>query len=254
MRSLSHLCSKTTTTKYHTITTTTRSCLKKSSLKRAFATVIFILLSIAQPSFARDNVTLSNIDCLAIGNNCGACSVNLECGFCVTDQKCVQGGWNGPFNNPSICQDRWEYQFGQCFITHKIALISVSSALVGSSIGTDEERNPLLGGESVATHHFRRASFYNYNRNRPFERRGRTLSSGTANSTMQYGRNWRNTDEYMYGYGGPSMLWENDHNPPPTAVEDFSVGSQGNGNPGEWRRWEKKREELLAKYGKSSDA
>ncbi|CAG8531638.1 7228_t:CDS:2, partial [Ambispora leptoticha] len=217
----------------------------------------------------------SSIDCSAIGDSCGTCTVHLECGFCVKDQKCVQGGWNGPFKNPSICQeDRFEYQFGQCF-----TLISITSALVGilllllslclccclyrcccaatrsNHVGADEERNPLLGGESAATHHFRRASFYNYNRNRPFERRGRTLSTGTANSTMQYGRNWRNTDEYMYGYGGPSMLWENDHNPPPTTVEDFSIGSHGNGSTGgEWRRWEKKREELLAKYGRSSDA
>ncbi|KAG9304074.1 hypothetical protein G9A89_005984 [Geosiphon pyriformis] len=190
--------------------------------------------------------------------------------------RCVQGGWNGPFGNPLLCEaDRWEYQFGQCFVTHKQAILSATSALVGililslilcmcccicrccrstsrSHLGNDEERNPLLGGESVATHHFRRQSFYNYNRNRPFERRGRTLSSGTTNSAMQYGRNWRN-DEYMYGYGGPSMLWENEHNPPPAVVEDFSVGSQGNSvGTGEWRRWEKKREELLAKYGKTS--
>ncbi|RHZ76041.1 hypothetical protein Glove_208g137 [Diversispora epigaea] len=153
-------------------------------------------------------------------------------------------------------------------VSTKQALISLASALFGIIFislllclccclcqcckirNNDEERVALLG-DSLATHHFRRASYYNYNRNRPFERRGRTISTGTANSLMQYGRNWRASDDYMYGYGGPttqSMLWVNDNSGVPT---DYSIGS--NNGSGEWRRWEKKREELLAKYAKSSN-
>lgn len=155
-------------------------------------------------------------------------------------------------------------------VSVKQALISLASALFGIVFislliclcccmcqccrlrSNDEERVALLG-DSLATHHFRRASYYNYNRNRPFERRGRTISTGTANSLMQYGRNWRgSSDDYMYGgYGGPttpSMLWVNDSPGVPT---EYSMGS--NNNNGEWRRWEKKREELLAKYAKNNN-
>ncbi|CAG8497214.1 8678_t:CDS:2 [Acaulospora morrowiae] len=183
----------------------------------------------------------------------------------------MQGGWKGPFGKPSVCPS-WDYEYAQCFVTHKQAFISLASALAGIIIfsillcfccclcrccrfrSSDEERVPLIGGDSLATNHFRRASYYNYNRN-PFERKGRTLSNGTSSSTMQYGRNWRNgTDEFAYGYGGhttPSMLWVNDN---PSLNTDYSMGSHNNslGN-GEWRRWEKKREELLARYAKSSN-
>ncbi|CAG8480254.1 4232_t:CDS:2 [Dentiscutata erythropus] len=234
------------------------------------STLIALVLLNSHSSLGLNNYTDSSIDCSSI-TSCGECTSHLECGFCVSTSTCVQAGWKGPFKHPSACPS-WDYEYAQCFVTHKQALISLISALVGSVFillllcfccclcrccrfrNNDEERVPLLG-DTIATHHFRRASYYNYNRNRPFERRGRTLSSGTANSTMQYGRNWRNgTDEYMYGYGGPttpSMLWVND-SPVPT---DYPMGSHNSslGNNGEWRRWEKKREELLAKYAKSNN-
>ncbi|CAB5381183.1 unnamed protein product [Rhizophagus irregularis] len=197
----------------------------------------------SETSFAQSNFT-ELIECSAFAT-CGECTSHLACGFCVTTNKCVQGGWKGPFKDPEICTiDNWEYEYAQCFDTifdfQKIR-------------NPDDERAPLVPGDTIATQHFRRASFYNYNRNRPFERRGRTLSSGTVNSAMQYGRNWRNgSDEYMYGYGAlntPSLLWVNENPGVPT---DYAMGSHNNslGN-GEWRKWEKKREELLAKYAKN---
>ncbi|CAG8619509.1 19944_t:CDS:2 [Racocetra persica] len=184
----------------------------------------------AHSTLGFDNYTDSLINCSNF-TSCGECTTHLECGFCVPSKTCVQAGWKGPFEDPKLCPT-WDYEYAQCF-----------------------ERVPLLG-DTIATHHFRRASYYNYNRNRPFERRGRTLSTGTANSTVQYGRNWRNgTDDYMYGYGGPttpSMLWVND-SPVPTDYHPMGSHNSSLGNTGEWRRWEKKREELLAKYAKSNN-
>jgi len=219
----------------------------------------------AQISFAQSNITE---DCSAF-KTCGDCTSRLTCGFCVKENKCVQGNWNEPFKNPKACEDNFEYEFAQCYVTHKQALISLASAFVGILFislllcmcccicrccrirrsPSDDERTPLLG-ETIATQHFRRASFYNYNRNRPFERRGRTLSNGTVSAM----RNWRNSnsDEYMYGYGAPNtpLLWVNEAPGVPT---DYAMGSHNNslGN-GEWKKWEKKREELLAKYAKNS--
>ncbi|RGB34066.1 hypothetical protein C1646_703072 [Rhizophagus diaphanus] len=243
------------------------------SLIRPFSylSILFVLVLLkSQTSFAQSNIT-ELIECSAFAT-CGECTSHLACGFCVTTNKCVQGGWKGPFKDPEICTiDNWEYEYAQCFVSHKQALISFASALVGILFisilfclcccicrccrirSPDDERAPLVPGDTIATQHFRRASFYNYNRNRPFERRGRTLSSGTVNSAMQYGRNWRNgSDEYMYGYGAlntPSLLWVNENPGVPT---DYAMGSHNNslGN-GEWRKWEKKREELLAKYAKN---
>ncbi|CAG8460931.1 9427_t:CDS:2 [Funneliformis caledonium] len=240
--------------------------------KRPFShfSILFALnLLNAHTNFAQKSINCSTF------TSCGDCTSRLECGFCVKDNLCVQGSWNEPFKNSSLClNDNWEYEYAQCFVTHKQALISLISALVGILFisillclcccicrccrirgSSDDERTPLLGNDTLATQHFRRASFYNYNRNRPFERRGRTLSSGTVNA-MQYGggRNWRNgAEEYMYGYGAPnqpSMLWVNDTPGVPT---DYAMSSHNNslGN-GEWRKWEKKREELLAKYAKNS--
>ncbi|RIA88201.1 hypothetical protein C1645_775465 [Glomus cerebriforme] len=245
--------------------------LQKSTF--SYFSIIFALILLkSQKTFANSNITES-IDCSTF-TTCGECTSNLLCGFCVTTGECVQGSWNGPFKNPKICpNDSWEYNYAQCFVTYKQALISLTSALVGILFislllclcccicrccrirsPSDDERTPLIPGDTSAIQHFRRASFYNYNRNRPFERRGRTLSSGTVNGIMQYGRNWRNgSDEYMFGYGAPntpSLLWVNDNPGVPT---DYAMGSHNNnlGN-GEWRRWEKKREELLAKYAKNS--
>nr|CAG8526983.1 11324_t:CDS:2 [Entrophospora candida]CAG8531391.1 8475_t:CDS:2 [Entrophospora candida] len=229
------------------------------------------------------------IDC-SIYTSCGECTSHLECGYCVATGECVQGSWDAPFKNRLICsKNRWEYEYAQ--LTHQQALISITSALF------DEERSPLLLGDSIATNHFRRASFYNYNRNRPFERRTRTVSIGTANNISNYGRNWRNstTDDYLYGgygynYGGygnlsvgygtngagyaghanTSVVWVNNDTPdvsPPTSSTTNNSNTHSNNNnvshhtndflPNngfgnmEWRRWEKKREELLSKYAKS---
>jgi len=232
----------------------------------SYYSILFALTLLnTQKSFAQNN----SIEECSTFKTCGDCTSRLHCGFCVTTGECVPGSWNEPFKNPETCiKDNLEYEYAQCFVTHKQALISLISALVGilfiSTLlclcccicrccrirsSSDDERTPLLG-DTIATQHFRRASFYNYNRNRPFERRGRTLSSGTVSAM----RNWRNgTDEYnMYGYGAPntSLLWVNDGSGVPT---DYTMGSHNNslGN-GEWKSWEKKREELLAKYAKNS--
>jgi len=230
-----------------------------------FSILFALTLLNAQKNFAQSNVTE---DCSAF-NTCGECTSRLTCGFCVKENKCVQGSWNEPFKSSKTCEDNFEYEYAQCYVTHKQALISLASAFVGILFislllclcccicrccrirsPSDDERTPLLG-ETIATQHFRRASYYNYNRNRPFERRGRTLSKGTVSAM----RNWRNnnSDEYMYGYGAPntpSLLWVNEGPGVPT---DYAMGSHNNslGN-GEWKKWEKKREELLAKYAKNS--
>jgi len=230
-----------------------------------FSILIALTLLNAQKTFAQSNITE---ECSAF-TTCGECTSRLTCGFCVKENKCVQGNWNEPFQNPRTCEDNFEYEFAQCYVTHKQALISLASAFIGILFvslllclcccicrccrirsPSDDERAPLLG-ETIATQHFRRASYYNYNRNRPFERRGRTLSNGTVSAM----RNWRNSnsDEYMYGYGAPntpSLLWVNEGTGVPA---DYAMGSHNNslGN-GEWKKWEKKREELLAKYAKNS--
>jgi len=229
--------------------------------------ILALIILSAIPSLAYDNVTATGIDCESLVT-CGECVTHLECGFCVKDNKCVQAGWKGPLGQHSSCtEDKWEYQFGQCFVTHKQALIAFSSAMAGIILFVltlcmccclcrcclprrrhDEERTPLLLAETLPTHHFRRGSFYNYNRNRPFERRGRTLSSGsTANSSsLGLSRTWRTGDEYLYSYQTPGYSWFGGDSPP------VDYPSTGNG-AGEWRRWEKKREELLKTYGKSNE-